>query len=173
MTHAPCLGGFGGTQSVGRGQKRGIIPLRWRINIDRLFSAMRNSRHFEKVTILGDEKCIWSGHPFPHSTNSIFLLRRDRKGTFKTFPSSFKTFSRTTIENVREEEEEYTAVLVPSKGQQKFQGEFYGPLKTKVKELKLLGYKPVVIFWPDYYRMFKARKNLNYLRELIKYKIKK
>ena len=122
------------------------------------------------VTILGDERFVWSGHPFPHSTSSISLLRRDRRGTFKTFPSTFKMFSKTTLDNVREEEDVYTAVLVPSKGQQKYHGQFYGPLKTKVEHLKLLGYKPVVIHWPDYYRMFKDRKNLNYLRKIIEYK---
>ena len=86
------------------------------------------------------------------------------------FPNTFQTFSQNGLESVEEEEDEFTAILVPSKSQTDFKGIAYGPLKMKIEHLKLLGYKPLVIFWPVYYKMFKERKNLNYLRNIIKYK---
>ena len=86
------------------------------------------------------------------------------------FPNTFQAFSKSRLESVEEEEEEFMAILIPSKSQTDFKGIPYGPLKMKIEYLKLLGYEPKVIFWPDYYRMFKERKNLKYLRDIIKYK---
>ena len=122
------------------------------------------------VQILKGEQFVWSGHPFPHSTSSIFLIRQDKKGRFKPFPSTFKTFSKTTLESVKEEEDEYTAILVPSKSQFNWNGDFYGPLNTKIQHLEMLGYKTIVILWAEYYKMLKVRKNLNFLRNIIKYR---
>ena len=126
--------------------------------------------HRDLVNILGDERFLWSAHPFPHSSSSIILIRKDKRGKFKMFPNTFQTFSQNGLESVEEEEDEFTAILVPSKSQTDFKGIAYGPLKMKIEHLKLLGYKPLVIFWPVYYKMFKERKNLNYLRNIIKYK---
>ena len=38
----------------GNEKKRGIIPLRWRPEIDRLLNEMRRSPHFGEVRTLGD-----------------------------------------------------------------------------------------------------------------------
>jgi len=32
----------------------------------------------------------------------------------------------------------------------------------------MLGYKPVVVFWVEYFRQLKAKKNLGYLRKLLR-----
>merc|ERR1719450_430638 len=74
--------------------------------------------HRDLVTLLGDERYLWSGHPFPHSTSSVILIRRDRKGNFKKFTNIFQPFTKTRIESVAEDEDEYIALLIPSKGQQ-------------------------------------------------------
>ena len=126
--------------------------------------------HRDLVNILGDEKYVWSGHPFPHSSSSILLIRKDKRGKFKMFPNTFQTFSKISLERVDEEEDEFTALLIPSKSQTDWNGNGYGPLKMKIEHLKLLGYKPQMIFWPTYYRMFKEKKNLKFLRNIIKYK---
>ena len=128
--------------------------------------------HRDLVNILGDERFVWSGHPFPHSSSSIILIRRNKKGTFKMFPNTFQTFSQSSLESVVEDEDDFTAILIPSKSQTDLKGTAYGPLERKIEHLKLLGYKPLVIFWPVYYKMFKEKKNLKFLRNTIKYKLK-
>ena len=88
------------------------------------------------------------------------------------FPNTFQTFSQSSLESVVEDEDDFTAILIPSKSQTDLKGTAYGPLERKIEHLKLLGYKPLVIFWPVYYKMFKEKKNLKFLRNTIKYKLK-
>ena len=141
------------------------------IEADTFNARTKGFVHRDLINILGGSEYVWTGHPFPHSTSSVFILKRDIRGKFLPIPEDFVTFypneivSRNCGNDVMED---YIAVLVPNKGQQTYHGHILGPLETNIEHLQMLGYKPVVVFWVEYFRQLKAKKNLGYLRKLLK-----
>jgi len=122
--------------------------------------------------IFGDKKFLWTGHPFPHSTSSIIILIKDSRGNFVPIPPDFQTFTHERIvSRCGEDGFEYHAILIPSKGQQDFKGNIFGPLASNIEQLKILGYSTTVIFWAQYFRAFKSKNNLNFLRNLLNIRI--
>ena len=119
------------------------------------------------VMILNGEEYIWTGHPYPHSTASIFILKRHKDGNFLKIPDKFESFTKDGIISRRDENSEYLAVLVPSKGQTDFHGNLFGPIQSNVEQLKILGYTPLIIFWGQYFRELKRKKNLSFLRKML------
>ena len=126
--------------------------------------------HRDLANILGGEKYIWTGHPYPHSTSSVIILRKVY-GEFHPIPDGFKTFDRDHIVKPRNEKSERFIVLViPKKEHTDFDGNMFGPLETQMKDLKRLGYEPIFIHWVEYYRHLKRKRNLSYIRKLLKSK---
>jgi len=120
------------------------------------------------TVIFGDKGFIWTGHPYPHSTNSIIILMKDASGKFVRIPPDFQTFSHEKIMSRWSDGRfEYHAILIPSKGQQDYKGNKFGPLESDIEQLEILGYSTTVIFWAEYFRAFKSKTNLNFLRNLL------
>ena len=126
--------------------------------------------HRDLLMILGGEEYIWTGHPYPHSTSSVMITRKVY-GEFKPIPEGFKTFSRTHIIKQRNENgEKFIVMVIPKKEHTDFHGNMFGPLETQMKDLKSLGYEPIFIHWAEYYRQLKRKRNLSYIRKLLKSK---
>ena len=126
--------------------------------------------HRDLANILGGEEYIWTGHPYPHSTSSVIILRKVY-GEFHPIPDGFKTFTRDHIVKPRNEKgEKFIVLVIPKKEHTDFDGNLFGPLETQMKDLKSLGYEPIFIHWVEYYRHLKRKRNLSYLRQLLKSK---
>lgn len=126
--------------------------------------------HRDLTIVLGGEEYIWTGHPYPHSTSSVMIMRKVY-GEFKPIPESFKTFSRDHIIKQRNEKsEKFIVLVIPKKEHTDFDGNMFGPLETQMKDLKSLGYEPIFIHWAEYYRHLKRKRNLSYMRKLLKSK---
>ena len=126
--------------------------------------------HRDLVNIMKSEDKVWAGHTYQHSTSSVFILRKCDSGKFLPFPDDFKAFDVDQIYKADEEGVSQIAVIVPKKGEVDYHGNMFGPLETTVNQLKILGYTPVLVFWVDYFRAVKQKKNLNYLRGLLNIK---
>ena len=126
--------------------------------------------HRDLTNILGGIEYIWTGHPYPHSTSTVIVLRKVY-GEFHPIPEGFKTFTRTQIIKQRNENgEKFIALVIPKKEHTDFHGNMFGPLETQMKDLKALGYEPIFIHWAEYYRQLKKKRNLSYIRKLLKSK---
>ena len=123
--------------------------------------------HRDLVMILGDEKYIWSGHPFPHSSSSIFILIRDKRGNFIEIPDNFQCFNSKRIFS-RQSDHDYTAILVPNKSLIDYKENIFGPVSSTCSQLRQLGYQPLIICWSTYFRELRHRRNLSFLRQKLK-----
>ena len=119
--------------------------------------------------ILGGADHVWCGHPFPHSTSPVLIYALDKEGQPVTIPTDFCCFtSDSIISRALDKDYVWTAVIVPSKGMMDWRGNQFGPVNYKVEHLKKLGYKIRVVFWVDYLGALKAKRNLAFLRKLLK-----
>jgi len=126
--------------------------------------------HRDLRIVLGGEEYIWTGHPYPHSTSSVMIMRKVY-GEFKPIPEGFKTFSRDNIMiQKNEKSEKFIALVIPKKEHTDFHGNMFAPLETQMKDLKSLGYEPIFIHWAEYYGHLKRKRNLSYMRKLLKSK---
>jgi len=124
-------------------------------------------------TILGGDDHVWCGHPFPHSTTPVLIFAQNKQGQPVTIPTDFCCFtSDSIISRVLDQDHIWTAVVVPSKGMMDWKGNQFGPVDYKLEHLKMLGYRTRVVFWVDYLGSLKARRNLSFLRKLLKHKQK-
>lgn len=126
--------------------------------------------HRDLTNILGGEEYIWTGHPYPHSTSSVIILKKVY-GEFHPISEGFKTFTRDHIIKQRNDKrEKFIVLVIPKKEHTDFDGNMLGPLETQMKDLKTLGYEPIFVHWVEYYRHLKIKRNLSYIRKLLKSK---
>ena len=123
--------------------------------------------HRDLSIIAGGEDFIWTGHPFPHSSSSVFILIKDKNGVLCKVPKDFTTYTDGHILSRKEDDLDYLAIIVPSKSELDFYGNPFGPVASKMSQLKHLGYDPLIIFWAQYFKELKQKKNLNFLRKQI------
>ena len=126
--------------------------------------------HRDLMNILGGEEFIWTGHPYPHSTSSVIILRKVHS-EFQPIPKDFKTFTHENIVKQKNDKSgKFIVVVIPKKEHTDFHGNMFGPLETQMKDLKSLGYEPIFVSWVEYFRQLKKKRNLSYIRNLLKSK---
>merc|ERR1719432_23606 len=121
---------------------------------------IKNFVHRDLVTMLGGESMVWRGRPLPFPPN-FHCYGEGGEGILNA----------AQLERIADKKGglsvELHAVVTLGKHDQHFCGHPHGPLAFKLRQLRLLGHRPLLVPWASYFSALRSKENLSYLRKLL------